>query len=370
MILHTFGAETFRNIPSASLTFGPGVHLLLGNNAQGKTNVIEGIYMFAGGRSFRGTADKDLVMMGERGFSLHIGYEDVKGQNTMDYRYYDGARKKFRNEAPVKRMSDIMGNFRAVLFTPDHLKLVKESPEERRNFLNIGISQCYPVYVKIYADYKRAMEERNCLLRQAQKGNPVDLSELSAWSVSVAGYASHIYGFRKKYAEKIHTYAARMLSDMSDGKEELFVRYKNDIREDSDDREKIEEQYKEILSENIVRECAAGSTLFGPVRDDLDITINGISVRQFASQGQQRSTVLALKYAEGEVCRDFSGEYPVYLLDDVMSELDEKRREFLFYGIKGKQVIMTACNKDNAAGHVEHVIRVEGGRYVSSYRER
>ena len=368
MYLSRFEATSFRNIDRCSVEFSPGVQLLSGRNAQGKTNAVEGIYLFARGKSFRSASDRDMVKFGEDGFRLFIEYENKDGKQSLEYIYHNGQRKRKRNGYEIKRITDMLGHFRAVLFTPDHLKLVKESPEERRSFLNVAISQCYPVYVSLYADYKAALEERNCLLKMAGKGLIRDMEELYAWSTSLAKYSAEIYRFRKDYIKKLSLYAAPMLHILSDGDESLGISYKTDIYEETDSAGELTEQYVQLYSRNLAREIAAGVTLYGPCREDMEMTLNGQSVRHFASQGQQRSVVLALKHAEGDVCKDVAGEYPVYIMDDVMSELDGKRRSFLLKNMEDRQMIVTGCDLSAEMFGNASFIHVEKGQYVSSHR--
>ena len=240
----------------------------------------------------------------------------------------------------------MIGNFKAVLFCPDHLGLVKEGPEVRREFINIAISQCYDVYINYYSNYKKALENRNCLLKFSQKGIRVDENELISWSNYMAEYASYIYIMRREYIKKLEKYAKKIMYDISDGKEEISLIYKSDIKEDKENRDEVEKEYRKILTSEIEREIAYGSSLFGVQRDDLIININGTPAKSYASQGQQRSIVLAMKLSEGEVNRDICGEYPVFLFDDVLSELDEKRKKYLLDGIGERQLIISSCERD------------------------
>ena len=179
MIIKRFKAEGFRNIESCDITFEKGTNLLIGNNAQGKTNAVEAIYTFARGKSFRSSEDRELVGFGKEGFRIYIEYEDKDGANSLEYAFYGRERRRKKNGYILKSAKEMIGSFRAVLFYPDHLGLVKDSPEERRAFLNIAIGQCNPVYINCYSDYKNALENRNCLLKNAQKGLFVDREELT-----------------------------------------------------------------------------------------------------------------------------------------------------------------------------------------------
>ena len=208
------------------------------------------------------------------------------------------------------------------------------------------------------------MENRNTILKNAQKGLYYSEEQLDIWSNSLAKRAAYINEKRSEYIKKISESAKRILYELSGGKEELSLEYVSDIKGGSD----IEAQYRDILFSSREREIAAGCSLYGIHRDDVEIKINGISARSFASQGQQRSIVLALKMAEGEVCREYSGEYPVFLFDDVLSELDEKRRAYIMEKKQDRQILITACEKHGFDESDVNIIKVEKGTYVSSYR--
>ena len=368
MIIKRFRADNFRNIEKCDIEFSPGVNLLYGKNAQGKTNVVEGIYYFSRGKSFRGREDKELIRFGAEGFRIYLEFEDNMGKESLEYALFGKERLRKKNDYKINRVTEMIGSFKAVLFYPDDLSLVKDGPEERRAFLNVAASVCYPLYIKYYTDYKKALENRNCILKMMQKGLYVDKCELDSWSASMAEYASYIYLFRKEYMERLKKYAGVILKDISEGNEELTLSYESQIPEDMSNRTEIKAEYEKIFSSSLDREIAAGVTLFGPHRDDIEIKINGKSARSFASQGQQRSIVLALKLSEGEVIKEISGEYPVFLFDDVLSELDEKRRKYVLSGIGDRQIIITSCDPDECLGFTDSEIEVAGGRYVSSHR--
>ena len=368
MIIKKFRAEGFRNIDGCDIEFSPGVNLLHGNNAQGKTNCIEGIYVFSRGKSFRAREDSELVGFGKDGFRLYIEYETEGGVKTLEYALFGRDRLRKKNGYKISKVSDMIGSFRSVLFYPDDLKLVKGGPDERRGFLNVALSQCYPSYIKYYSDYKKALENRNCLLKLASKNIYTDEREIESWSQSMAEYASYIYLMREEYLERLSRHAKIIMHDISESLEELSLEYESDIPTGLRDRAVIKEEYIKVFSENLVRECAAGVSLYGPHRDDVKICINERDARTFASQGQQRSVVLSLKLAEGEVIRELFGEYPVFLFDDVLSELDEKRRGYVLSGTKDKQVIITSCEPEDFDGFVDLEIDVFGGKYVSTHR--
>ncbi len=368
MIVKCFKAKNFRNIEECKIEFFPGLNLLHGRNAQGKTNALEGIYVFSRGKSFRARDDKELIKFGSDGFNISIEYEDMAGESSLEYALYGKDRQRRKNGYKLKSPQEMIGSFRSVLFYPDNLDIVKGGPEERRSFINIAISQCYPAYLKYYSDYKKALENRNCLLKFTQKGLFVSDGELEAWSYSMADYASYIYMMRKEYINKILPFAEKIMSDISSGEEKFTLCYECDIQDEHTSRESVRDEYFNILRSSTDRESAAGVTLFGPHRDDIKISINGKDSRLYASQGQQRSCVLALKLAEGEVIREICGEYPVYLFDDVLSELDEKRRKYVLSGLSDRQIIITSCESEEYEKYGARKIEVTEGLYVPSYR--
>lgn len=366
MIIKRFSAESFRNIEKCEIEFSPGVNLIHGKNAEGKTNAVEGIYYFSRGKSFRAREEKELISFGKSGFRISIEYEERDGVGTLEYSLFGKERRRIKNGYRISRVTEMIGSFRTVLFVPDDLGLVKMGPDERRSFLNIAISQCFPAYVSCYSDYKIALENRNALLKNASKGNYYDERELIVWSEQMAKYAAEIYKFRSEYIKKLEFYAKEVMKDISDGKEELSFVYKCDLEGDG---EGAKELYKKKLTSNLEKEKIVGQSLYGPHRDDLEIYVNGKPARYYASQGQQRSVVLSLKLAEGEVSKEICGEYPVFLFDDVLSELDERRRSYLLEGIGERQIIITSCEADEMLSFADRVIEVNGGSYVSTYRK-
>ncbi len=365
MVIKKLKAENFRNIKKCEIELSPGVNIFYGNNAQGKTNAIEAMYIFARGKSFRATEEKELIRFSEDGFRIYAEYEDKSGINSLEYSLFGKDRRRKKNGYKLESVKEMIGNIKAVLFYPDDLLLIKEGPEKRREFLNVAISQCYKSYINYYHNYKKALENRNCLLKFISKGMYVDENELISWSYYMAEYAAHIYVMRKEYVEKLKVYSEKIMREISEGNENLDIFYKSDIRSDISDINEAKEEYKKVLTSEIEREKAVGTSLFGIHRDDLLVNINGRAARLFSSQGQQRSIVLSLKLGEGEVNRDICGEYPIFLFDDVLSELDEKRKKYVLDGIGEKQIIITSCEDDNNLNKDVNKIRVNMGEYSS-----
>ena len=375
-------AENFRNIEKCDIALSDGVTLLVGNNAEGKTNAIEGIYLFARGRSHRTSDDTDMVRFGTEGFRLGIEYEGRDGEGTLEYAVFGKERLRKKNGYKISRVGEMLGSFKAVLFYPDNLEIVKDGPEERRSFLNVAISQVYPSYLGAYSKYKQSLEARNKLLKLSRE-HYISPEEIGAWSYSMAEYASYIYIMRVEYLNLLSAHVLRVGRELSGGREDITLEYKSDIdvgalrrlecravgEAVSDiERESVRDAYLDILTRELQRELAAGTTLFGIQRDDVLIKINGVAARSFASQGQKRSVVLALKLAEGEVIRELFGEYPVFLFDDVLSELDEGRRKYIVGGMGERQVIITSCEADELLPYADLIYEVKEGSYVPSHR--
>ncbi len=359
---------SFRNIPYAEIELSPGMNFFLGDNAQGKTNALEAIYLFARGKSFRGAKDAEMAAFGSEGFSAELTFRKSDREETLFYGWSKKERLKKRNGVILEKQSELLGHFRAVLFSPDHLQMVKGSPSERRRFLDIAISQCYPVYLGIYSYYLKLLENRNALLKDLQKKGSGDRDLLSVYSEKLAKAAAEIYLYRRKYILSLHASASSIMEELSAGKEQMTLAYQSDVgflREIGEENcadlsaipagELVEDAYRTVFFGGVEREIMAGSTLYGIHRDELLISLCGASARDYGSQGQQRSAVLALKMAEGQISRQICGENPVYLFDDVLSELDEGRRGFLLSGMKDCQFIVTGCERSVLGAHADGV---------------
>ena len=381
MKLKRFSAENFRNIKACDIEFADGVNLLVGMNAEGKTNAVEGIYMFSRGKSHRATDDRDMIRFGESGFRIKIEYESREGDSSLEYACFGRERARWKNGYKLSKLTEMIGSFKSVLFYPDNLEIVKDGPEERRAFLNVAISQVWPQYLGYYTKFKEALEARNRLLKLSREA-AIDRAEIDAWSLSFAEYASYIYIRRVEYLGLIGKEAAAIMADLSGG-EELTLGYKSDVEvgevlsplgeneifviPTTLSRERVRDEYYKILTHDVSREIAVGTSLWGPQRDDITIELSGKPARGFASQGQCRSIVLALKLAEGEVIKKIFGEYPIFLFDDVLSELDEKRRRYIIEGMADRQIIITSCERDEIQSFADRIIEVRGGEYVPTH---
>ena len=382
-ICHGIDIRNFRNIESASVTFTEGVNLLHGDNAQGKTNLLEAIYFTALGKSFRPVKEAELIRFGEESAHVVNRFSDSVRSQTLSVKLFSGHGRRVveQNGLKVGRMSEMVGAFRVVLFCPEHLSLIQGGPELRRNYLNVALSQLRPMYLQSLQRYNKLLKERNALLKKA----PEDMATFKAtepmWSAQLAREAALITVHRARYVKQVNDHVQACFVDMmkkyEGGGEIPELTYQPTLgsewleshSEDPDlftSTEKLEERYLELLTTRHDREIGAGATLWGVHKDDVRINLNGRPARLYASQGQQRSLALAMKLAEGWVSAyESGGDMPVFLFDDVLSELDAHRRDYLVQEMQGRQVIMTACDPASADfGGAVRLIRVEDGRYT------
>ena len=366
MFCRNICVENFRNIESASVEFCRGTNVLIGENAQGKTNLLEAIYMTALGKSFRQGVDKDTIRFGEEFCFVKNGYTDDTRDMEISMRIFSDRRSKRieQNGVKISKTSDMVGSFKVVLFCPEHLSIIKEGPALRRSFLDVAISQIRPLYMKSLQRYATILKERNALIKDAEENRGVFNSTIDLFSEQLAHEAAIITGYRVRYIEKLKKYVGDCFSDMTGERETPMLEYISSCKldaEDCFDAEKCREAYRSLFMSHHDREIGAGSTLWGIHKDDMEIDLNGNRARIFASQGQQRSLSLALKLAEGEIIKDeCGGDYPVFLFDDVLSELDSGRRQYLLSSIAGKQVILTCCESNIEA---DKLISVKSGRF-------
>ena len=366
MFCRNIYVENFRNIESANVDFCQGTNVLIGENAQGKTNLLEAIYMTALGKSFRQGVDKDTIRFGEEFCFIRNSYTDDTRDMEISMRVFSDRRAKRveQNKVKVAKTSDMVGSFKVVLFCPEHLSIIKDGPALRRNFLDVAISQIRPLYMKSLQRYATILKERNALIKDAEENRSVFDSMIDLFSEQLACEAAIVTEYRVKYIAKLKKYVVKCFHDMTGERELPEIEYISSCKlseEECFDINKCREAYRELYNSHHDREIGAGSTLWGIHKDDMEISLNGSRARIFASQGQQRSLSLALKLAEGEIIKDeCGGDYPVFLFDDVLSELDKGRREYLLSNLADKQVILTCCESNIKA---DRLISVKNGRF-------
>ena len=355
MQINSIKLSCFRNIEDAYIEFSPGVTVFCGKNGQGKTNLLEAVYIPARGRSFLTSHENEFIRFDNDLCSLETMYNDGRNQKIV-FRWMRSGNtvRRFcsRNNVPITRLSDLVGGFRAVLFCPFHLSLVQDGPSERRKFLDIAISQTDNSYLRSLQKYSSLLAERNALIKTARerRDDGIFLSMNDIYAEQMANEAEIISAKRDEYVKKLSPFVSEIVGDMTKETEIVSISY--------DDRHE-KEYYRKLLTENGERELKTGITLYGVHKDDLKIALNGREARIYASQGQQKSIALSMKLAEGEISRSITGQYPVYLLDDILSELDSGRKKYLLGGMKDKQVIITTC--ENVEFQNSKVYKVENG---------
>ncbi len=342
MKINRITLENFRNIESLTLDFDD-VNIIWGENAQGKTNLIEALYLFTGSKSFRGTKDSQLIKFDCDKSSIEIDF--LSNNRNQNARIEIKDKKKVTlNGIYKKSASDLGEEIKAVIFSPVHLSMIKDGPAERRKFIDTALCQIKANYRNLLKEYNRSLSQRNALLKKCEE-NPSAVSMLGVWNINLAKTGAKIIYQRLKYIESITPYLKDIFSGISSGKEEIELKYIG-ADEYEADINKIENQLLEKLKSHTKIDIFNHTTTKGPHRDDIDILINGSNARIYGSQGQQRSCVLAIKLAEASLLKKMTGMQPIALLDDVMSELDEKRQDYILNHIKEWQVFITCCDKE------------------------
>ena len=347
--------EQFRNIESLSVFPCETVNIIYGDNAQGKTNLLEAIWLLSGAKSFRGAKDADLIRFGESRALIESDFFCAGRQQTSKIQL-EGKKTAWLNDIRQDSITAFAGIFTTVVFSPSHLGLVKDGPAGRRKFLDTSICQITPRYIGMIGQYQRILLQRNTLLKDISYASAL-LDTLDIWDEKLSALGGVIIRMRMEYTRRLQKEAEDIYKGISMERESFSLDYRPfelPVQEGQTQRE-ISSLLLDKMMQNRSEDLRSGSTGIGPHRDDLEISINGRSVRSFGSQGQQRSSVLALKLAESRCIGDILGERPVILLDDVMSELDQNRREYLLNHLIGSQIFITCCDKG-------YFSRLEGGR--------
>jgi DNA replication and repair protein RecF len=311
-----------------------------------------------------------MILFGKKSASVSIDYMSDKkerGDNITIHLFSDKKKTVEKNHLRVERLSDIVGSFRSVLFCPEHLSLIKDGPLERRTYLDIAISRISPKYIHSLQRYAYFLKQRNALIKSAAKNREVFDATVDLWSEQLATEAAEISAQRLQFIKRVANIVTVCFEEMTGKKESVDIIYRGSASLSGDeylDKELVKQKYIDLLSSSHDREIFVGSTLWGIHKDDIEIKLNSKNARAYASQGQQRSLALALKLAEGEICREEFGDYPVFLFDDVLSELDDTRRDYMIRFATGKQVIITTCEMAVLNNlQADKKILVESGTY-------
>ncbi len=335
MYINKIKLNNFRNYDEQEIELEPNINIFYGDNAQGKTNIIESIFISSIGKSFRTNKENELIKFNKDFSSIYIEYEKSDRQGNIRINI-SNKKEIFINGVKIKKLSELLGKINTVIFTPDDINILKDGPQKRRRFLDIMIGQLRPNYIHILNMYNKTIEQRNNYLKQIKIENkPEEMLEI--WDEKLAEYGVKIYEYRNEFIEKIKNKINNIHKKITDEKEEIKIEYISDCSN--------KENYLNILKERKKLDIIKGFTTKGIHRDDFMIYINDELVNVYGSQGQNRTVILSLKISELQVIYDEIGEYPILLLDDFMSELDEKRRKNFLENIKNTQVIITCTDK-------------------------
>lgn len=360
MYIENVKINNFRNLKEENVNLINGTNIFYGDNAQGKTNFIEAVFFSSMGKSFKFLKEKDLILFGEKNASISVSY-NKNGRKNENKIVLSEKKKLFVNKVPVSKRMEFIGKLNTVLFTPQELSIIREGPYYRRKFMDLCISQMRIKYMHMLSAYNKVLEQKNRLLKE----NKTDL--LDIWNERLAQYGGTILWYRISFMKRMKPIIADIYGQIAGKEEILKSAYISSVKADeSNSADEIRQNFLNELFNKKADEIKNQGSLIGPHKDDIVFYINGKNARSFASQGQQRSIVLALKLMQTGLFYEETGEYPVLLLDDIASELDEMRRNFLFDKIRDKQVIITCTDAEKLKFYENsHYYRVCNGKITA-----
>lgn len=358
-----YRAEHFRNLQTVEFVPDSGINVIFGENGQGKTNIIESIWMFTGCHSFRTHKCAELVEKNQREAKVSLSFVAHGMENDAQLKVHQ-KREFLLNGVPKESPRKFLGEFQSVVFSPSSLAIIQDAPSERRKFLDIAISMIKPAYSVHLLKYAKILANRNALLKQIGAGLAPE-NYLDPWDEELARTGAKLTQYRLNYVDRLAEIASEIYKEISGGKEILKVEYQQSSRSFAVDEYELTENIFIALQKNREGDIRRQQTGVGPHKDDLSVQIDDLSARFYGSQGQQRSGALALKLSEAYIIKEISGEYPVILLDDVMSELDSKRQDFLLEYLENWQVFLTCCDLSHFSKLRESkTFRIENGAWI------
>lgn len=374
MIINKFQCDGFKNLKKISFNPHPRLNIIFGKNAQGKTNLLEAIWLCSGVSSFRGTKDKNMIGFGLEKADISLDFQNSQREQNITLGINTANLKKkyiTRNGVRLNSTGRLFGELCCVIFTPEDLNIAGGSPDVRRRFLDLSISQVKVSYASIVANYEKIIEQRNALLKDISYGKS-EKSMLLVWDEQLAMLGSYMAYRRKMYCEALQQIAYGLYNDISSSKEELTLYYKSNIYK-ADEYKDIETTMRKIyydaLRNSEQEDIRLGYTTCGVHRDDLEMKINGVSVKEYGSQGQKRSCALILKLAAAYIFYNLKNEMPIILLDDILSELDTSRQQFVLNNIRNMQVFITCCDRQDIEQSEDCLtISIEDGKINKVYK--
>lgn len=367
MKLRRIALDGFRNYTDFTADFSPGVNVIWGENAQGKTNLLEAIGFLSGARSHRARGDRELISFDRDQGSITAEVTSRGRDFLLEVQLFRGARRRlFVNHVKCKTAAELGGIVQTVLFCPEDLSLIKAGAAERRSFLDHAICQLRPRYAEALAQYHKLLDHKTRILRDWEK-HPSLLDVLEDFNEAMARAGALVIHYRAHFVRKLAEKAAQIQTEFSGGRETLALRYAtvSTVRDPLGPTVELYEDLRRHQDSHARAERDARSCLSGPHKDDLVAQINGQPARQYASQGQTRTAALSLKLAERELFRDDTGQWPILLLDDVLSELDARRQDFVLRRITGGQVILTGCEAPDGSFPEGRTLHIVQGKLVN-----
>ena len=355
MIVKSLKLNQFRNYESLQLSFDKGTNLFYGNNAQGKTNILEAVYLCGTTKSHKGSKDREMIRFGEEEAHIRMAISRSQSAYEIDMHLKKNRPKGIAvNGVPIRKAAELLGIANFVFFSPEDLGIIKNGPAERRRFIDMELCQLDKLYLHELSNYNKVIIQRNKLLKECSFNSQYE-EMLDIWDMQLASYGREVSQYRRKFIGELNELICPIHQKLSGGKEELIIRYEPNTEAD---------QLEAAVKKSREADRKQKTTLVGPHRDDLSFYVNGIDIRRFGSQGQQRTAALSLKLAEIELVKKIKKEYPILLLDDVLSELDGKRQDHLLASIRHIQTIITCTVLDDFISHsfqIDKTFRVVSG---------
>ena len=359
MMIKSLELKNYRNYEELQMNFDKGINILYGDNAQGKTNVLEAIYVCSVSKSHRGSKDKEMISFDQEEAHIKCVVQKKEMENRIDMHLKKNKSKGIAvNGIPLRKSSELFGHINVVFFSPEDLNLIKNGPAERRRFIDMELCQLDKIYTAEIVNYNKVLVQKNQLLKDIAVRSDLE-DTLWVWNEQLIRYGKAVIERRRNFVEKLNEMISGIHKDLTGGKEEILIEYEPNVRED---------QFADEVERLTDRELRQKMSLVGPHRDDINFVVNGIDIRRFGSQGQQRTAALSLKLAEIELVKEIVKDSPVLLLDDVLSELDRNRQTQLLNSLKDVQTMITCTGLDDFVSNrfqIDKVFKVVGGTVTS-----
>ncbi len=358
MFIKSLELKNYRNYEQLSMNFAGGTNLLYGDNAQGKTNIVEAIYLAATTKSHRGSKDREIIQFHHDEAHIRIHYEKQDIMHQLDMHLKKNRAKGVAiDRIPIRKSSDLLGQIPVIFFSPEDLKIIKNGPSERRKFLDIELSQLERLYLYHLTKYNKILMQRNNLLKQL-KFQPSLVDTLEFWDLQLVKYGSEVIRYRRKFIDHLNMIIKQIHRKLTGNREEIQLEYENNVEYDI---------FLTELNKKRSIDLKYTTTSIGPHRDDISFIVNGIDIRKFGSQGQQRTAALSLKLSQIQLVKEVLHDTPVLLLDDVLSELDSNRKIYLLESIKDTQTFITCTGLDEFISQhlpVQRMFQIKEGKII------